>query len=437
MALPSQSKSSSSSFRSANGGWFKWVGLVLLIVALGVGLWVWTRGEAPVGSGTTPPDGTAGVGSRPSLRDATGSASTLTPASTSGGATGTRTTALGSPTNITPPPPTPGSTGTATTTSSTGTTPTGTGGSTLTGPATTTYTAGTPGSATGTAAAGDGSATPGTSTATDASSTGTSPGSSLPLDQNARLQQGMRMIEQGQLVEARDVLSDLLLNEENPLPARDAQAVRDTLSSINQDLIFSTRVVPGDPVAEYYSVNPGDFLSRVAPRYGITYQLIERINKVDSRRLRVGQKLKVIRGPAHAIVSKSDFRMDIYLHSPNGKKIYVRSFPIGLGEDNSTPVGAWRIASGGKVVKPTWTNPRTGEFFAADDPKNPLGGYWLRLEGTGQRTTGLQGYGIHGTIEPESIGKQMSMGCIRMGAEDIALIYEMLVDGQSTVTVKD
>ena len=45
-------------------------------------------------------------------------------------------------------------------------------------------------------------------------------------------------------------------------------------------------------------------------------------------------------------------------------------------------------------------------------------------------------YGIHGTIDPDSIGKQSSMGCIRMKADDIAVVYDMMVEGKSMVLVQ-
>ena len=44
----------------------------------------------------------------------------------------------------------------------------------------------------------------------------------------------------------------------------------------------------------------------------------------------------------------------------------------------------------------------------------------MGLKGEDGNAVGKQSYGIHGTIEPDSIGKQASMGCIRMGHEDIA-----------------
>ena len=120
----------------------------------------------------------------------------------------------------------------------------------------------------------------------------------------------------------------------------------------------------------------------------------------------------------------------------DGQRIFVRSFDVGHGEGNSTPVGLWLVESGRKLIDPPWTNPRTGKMFAADDPMNPIGEYWIGLEGTDERTKGKRGYGIHGTLEPESIGRQASMGCVRLAADDIALVYKLLVERHSTVRIE-
>jgi lipoprotein-anchoring transpeptidase ErfK/SrfK len=73
----------------------------------------------------------------------------------------------------------------------------------------------------------------------------------------------------------------------------------------------------------------------------------------------------------------------------------------------------------------------------ADDPKNPLGEFWIGLEGVDGNAVGQESYGIHGTIEPDSIGKMASLGCIRMLNDDVAVLYEMLVEGKSIVVVRD
>jgi lipoprotein-anchoring transpeptidase ErfK/SrfK len=73
--------------------------------------------------------------------------------------------------------------------------------------------------------------------------------------------------------------------------------------------------------------------------------------------------------------------------------------------------------------------------YTANDPDNPIGDRWIGLEGVSEAIRDLTGYGIHGTIEPESIGRQESMGCIRLRNDDVELLYEMLVERESTVEV--
>ena len=248
--------------------------------------------------------------------------------------------------------------------------------------------------------------------------------------------QGMELIKQGSVVTGRRVLSELLLGYETDLSSADAQAIRDTLSQVNESLIFSPRVEPGDTVTEHYTIQSGDLLSKVAPRYNITYQLIEHINNISARRIRVGQQIKVVHGPFHAVVDKSDYRLDLYLPEPDGGMIYIRSFTVGLGENDSTPEGSWVVRRGGKLINPGWTNPRTGRLYAPDDPANPIGDFWIALSGSDAHTQGLVGYGIHGTIEPESIGRSASMGCVRMSDRDIELAYKLLVEGLSTVIIR-
>jgi len=249
------------------------------------------------------------------------------------------------------------------------------------------------------------------------------------------LAQGMGLIEEGRLVESRSVLSHLLVGG-GELSGSEAQAVRDTVTGINRSLVFSPYMAPGDPLVEMYRIEPGDLLSRVGRRYSIPYQLIELINGVNARRVRVGQRIKVVKGPFHAVVSKRAYRMDIYLGDPQGQMIYVRSFAVGLGTNNSTPMGSWVVKRGGKLINPDWTNPRTNQHYTADNPNNPIGDYWIGLAGMDEQTDGLSGYGIHGTIEPESIGQQASMGCIRLKADDVGLVYKLLSEGRSTVLIQ-
>jgi len=66
---------------------------------------------------------------------------------------------------------------------------------------------------------------------------------------------------------------------------------------------------------------------------------------------------------------------------------------------------------------------------------NPIGERWIGLRGIDERNKDLSGLGIHGTIEPKSIGKNVSMGCVRMLSSDVEEVYEMLLEGVSTVAI--
>jgi hypothetical protein len=218
----------------------------------------------------------------------------------------------------------------------------------------------------------------------------------------------------------------------------DQERLRDELNKINNDLLFSPRVVPGDPLTEQYSVASGDSIVKITKARGLAvdWRFIQRINKADPARLRIGQKLKLVRGPFHAVVHKGEYRLDVFQGPPDDPAnwLFIRSFKVGLGEGNSTPPGTFVVRRSSKLVNPPWVNPRTGEKFGADDPKNPIGEHWLGLEGVGESTP-LTGYGIHGTIDPDSIGKQRSMGCVRLDKEEIAMVYEMLEEQISVVKI--
>jgi lipoprotein-anchoring transpeptidase ErfK/SrfK len=169
---------------------------------------------------------------------------------------------------------------------------------------------------------------------------------------------------------------------------------------------------------EPYVIQTGDLLQRVAPRYRVNWEYLAAINNIDPRRIRPGQKLKVIKGPFSAFIDLSNFVLTIHCHG-----FYVKRFPIGIGKDGSTPTGRFTVLE--RVPNPQYTDPN-GRVIAGDDPANPLGEYWLDLGDS---------YGIHGTIEPDSIGKDASRGCIRMHNSDVAQVYNFLVRG-SEVSIR-
>ena len=157
-----------------------------------------------------------------------------------------------------------------------------------------------------------------------------------------------------------------------------------------------------------YVVQPGDALQNIAKEYDVSWEYLAKLNRTDPKKIRPGQKLKVIRGPFAAVVDLSDMELTIHSHGH-----FVHAFPIGIGKDNSTPMGTFKVQE--KQRDPTYYGP--AGVIANDDPKNPLGEYWLDLG---------DNYGIHGTIDESLIGKAESNGCIRMKNRDIADVYDLL-----------
>lgn len=252
------------------------------------------------------------------------------------------------------------------------------------------------------------------------------------------LEQATGHLNRGELVSARAVLNDALRSSE--ATEADKRRIREDLTTVNNELFFGSTVYPGDALSEVYEIQPGNSLARITRTQGLTvdWRLIQRINRIsDPSRIRVGQKIKLVRGPIHAIVTKSDYRIDLYAGPPGSEDqwTFICSYPVGLGADNSTPIGEFVVRNNSKLINPVWRNPRTGEHFAADDPKNPIGERWVGIEGVGNAAV-HDGYGIHGTIDPESIGTDASMGCIRLNDDAVEVVYEMLVEQVSQVIVR-
>ena len=249
------------------------------------------------------------------------------------------------------------------------------------------------------------------------------------------LPEGKAKIDAGDLLAGRKLLNDALIGGQ--LAGADVAAAKQLIGETNKALVFSPRRFNDDPWAGTHAVAAGERLTNIAFKYGVTPDLLLQINGMtDARKLRAGATIKILHGPFHAIVSKKSFTLDLYLGSPGEKGAqFVTSFPVGLGKDDSTPTGTWIIDQ--RIANPKWWGARGLPPIESGDPKNPLGKYWLSLAGIDGKAEGQQSYGIHGTIEPNSIGTQASMGCIRMRNEDVSVVYTLLVSGKSTVIVRD
>lgn len=243
----------------------------------------------------------------------------------------------------------------------------------------------------------------------------------------ARLEAGRAAIAQGDLLSGRVALSAALAAGLSPA---DAAFARAECARIADAMLFSRATLGNDPLAGVHVVAGGETLNGIARQYGVSEALLMSINQInDPARLQAGRRLKVLHGPFHAVVDKAGHRMDVLLG-----EVVVRSYRVGLGTNGGTPTGTWVVRD--KLFNPDWTDPATGRHYPADDPENPIGEHWIALDCRSGECLGRTGFGIHGTIEPESIGQNRSMGCVRLTPEDVAFLYDLLVAGRSTVVIR-
>ncbi len=252
---------------------------------------------------------------------------------------------------------------------------------------------------------------------------------SLPSMADKLLNEALALIKAQDYMAARDKLSravNLGLKDEQDKLARKA------LNDIAETWLFSRKMFPQDPYCDRYKVVSGDNLSVIGKKFKVPYQLLMRINGIkNAQNLRAGETIKVVKGPLHAVVDKSEFQLTLYL----GDAI-VRTYPISIGAvGRDTPTGLWVVTPGKKQVNPAWTDPDTHKHYYPNDPDNPLGERWIGLDGLEGDAVGRTGFGIHGTIRPDEIGKRASRGCIRLLNEDVEVVYEMLTEGLSHVKV--
>lgn len=214
--------------------------------------------------------------------------------------------------------------------------------------------------------------------------------------------------------EKKEMPAPVTENEEKPV-LKFAEPTNPEMAK-NWNALFSKDVTP-ESVA--YVVKRGDSLYVLALKNHTTVDLIKQINQLDGDTIYPGMKLKINTAPFSILVSKSKNTLTLSL---NNKPI--KEYSVATGKNNNTPVGAFKIAT--KLMNPTWF--KTGAILPPGSPENALGTRWLGFD--------KPAYGIHGTIEPKSIGTQASEGCIRMLNEQVEELYSMIPIG-TQVTVQD
>ena len=97
----------------------------------------------------------------------------------------------------------------------------------------------------------------------------------------------------------------------------------------------------------------------------------------------------------------------------------LKVYDVAVGAEKSpSPAGDFTIVN--RLENPTYYRPGVVMEAGAN---NPLGTRWMGLS--------QKGFGIHGTNQPQSIGKAASHGCIRMAQKDLEELFTFVHVGDA------
>ncbi len=107
----------------------------------------------------------------------------------------------------------------------------------------------------------------------------------------------------------------------------------------------------------------------------------------------------------------------------------VAAFPVTPGSDAiPSPVGEWKVKTVAKMPDFRYDEKMLKEGVRSSDafvlppgPNNPVGIAWIALN--------KDGIGMHGTDDPDTIGRAASHGCIRLANWDVAKLLGMVKSG--------
>jgi lipoprotein-anchoring transpeptidase ErfK/SrfK len=118
--------------------------------------------------------------------------------------------------------------------------------------------------------------------------------------------------------------------------------------------------------------------------------------------------------------------------SGSGAGQLVAAFPVTMGsKEYPLPIGRWKATTYAflppfKYQPAILNNPKSDkELDLPPGPNGPVGVAWLDLT--------KEHYGIHGTNEPQTIGRAESSGCIRLANWDVARLARMLKPGFTAI----
>jgi len=177
-------------------------------------------------------------------------------------------------------------------------------------------------------------------------------------------------------------------------------------------------------------------LEALAEKFHMSEELLKALNP-EKAFDKIGETIVVANVPARRELPRIA-RIEIdktheTLKAYEGGGRLVAFYPASVGSpDRPTPTGTLKVT--GTDEQPTYHyNPQykfksvksKRPFEIKPGPNNPVGSYWIGLS--------AQGYGIHGTAEPDRVSKSASHGCVRLTNWDARVLGENIKRGTPVV----
>jgi len=175
------------------------------------------------------------------------------------------------------------------------------------------------------------------------------------------------------------------------------------------------------------SLKPGDYMETVASN-----ELGGDTGSTDNREKAPAEKTatekkeseKNSEPPLTIHVSTKESMLEVLA----GEKV-AAAFPVTVGsQQTASPIGSWTVKAIAKLPNFRYDPKMLKEGKRSSNahlippgPNNPVGVVWIALN--------KPGIGIHGTDDPDTIGRSASHGCIRLANWDIVKLAEMVKPG--------
>ena len=138
---------------------------------------------------------------------------------------------------------------------------------------------------------------------------------------------------------------------------------------------------------------------------------------------------KTHQSAAPPVAVKIDTKTNM-LEVHEGDKL-IATYPVTIGSAHTaSPIGEWKVSRITKMPTFRWDKEmlqhgkRSGNFhLLPPGPNNPVGVIWIALS--------KKGIGIHGTNDPDSIGRSASHGCVRLANWDVVRLTTKIKSGDA------